>query len=171
MTRPTKDEYTEYWSRYIDLATEDDVVSALEKQGKDLSAILARLGEDRGGYRYAPDKWSVKDLVQHVSDAERIFTYRALSIARGETRSLLGFDQDVFAEHADTGWRTLADVAEEFAAVRRATIALFRGFSDDAWKRIGTANENRISARALAYVALGHSRHHERVLRERYVKS
>ena len=169
MSRPKPDEYNEYWSRYIDLATEDDAVAALEKQGRDFDALLTKAGEAKGTFRYEPDKWSLKEVIQHIADTERVMTYRALSIARGETRSLLGFDQDVFAAHADVDRRSLADVAEEMGAVRRATVTLLRGCSDAAWSRVGTANENKISVRALAYVVLGHARHHERILRERYL--
>lgn len=171
MSRPKTDEYGDYWSRYIDLAPEDDVTPALDKQGREIDALLTKAGEEKGGFRYAPGKWSVKEVTQHIADTERIMMYRALSIARGETKSLPGFDENVFASNADADRRTLADIRGELASVRAATVALLRGFSDAAWNRIGTANENKISVRALAYIVLGHTRHHEKILRERYLKT
>ena len=158
-----------YWNHYIDLAPDDDVVRALEQQGSEFAALLSGISEERSNYRYAPDKWSIRELAVHVADTERIFGYRSLSIARGDTRSLLGFDEKLFATNADADARPFRDIVEEFAAVRRATVAMFRGFSDAAWERVGTANGSRINVASLAHVTLGHARHHANVLRERYV--
>ena len=169
MSRPDPNEHAPYFSRYIDLAPEDDVVTALERQGDATAALLAGVTEERAGFRYAPGKWTIKEVANHIADAERVFAYRAMAIARGETRSLPGFDENAYNANADADRRSLRDLAAELLAVRRATVALFRGLSDAAWNRIGTANENRISVRALAYVALGHERHHVKILREKYL--
>lgn len=169
MTRPDPSEHAPYFSRYINLVTEEDVVTGLELQRQEIAGLLAGVTEKRAAFRYAPSKWSVKEVVTHITDAERVFTYRALSIARGETRSLPGFDENVFAQNAGADRRPLREIGAEFDAVRTASIALFRGLPDEAWKRIGTANESQISVRALAYVALGHARHHVDILRERYL--
>jgi len=161
-------EYAPYFQRYVSNVTEDDVLGALETQGRDTAALLARLDDAKASYRYAPEKWSVKQIVGHVTDAERVFAYRALAIARGEQASLPGFDENDYVRNADFDRRSIGELAAEYAAARAATLAMFRGFSDEAWQRRGTANNNAISARALAHVALGHERHHLRVLREKY---
>ena len=157
-----------YWNRYIDLVPEKDPVSVLERQAGELTSMLKGISEERAGFRYAPGKWSIKELVNHVADAERIFGYCALSIARGDTRSLPGFDEQQFAANSDADGRSLESLFDELMAVRTATVALFRGLSDTAWDRVGTANDNRIGVRSLAYVAAGHVRHHMKVLREKY---
>lgn len=169
MSKPSQTEHDPYWSRYIDLVSEDDIVAAMQREAEATSKMLGGISEEKGSFRYAPDKWTIKDLVTHVADTERILNYRALSIARGDTRSLLGFEEKDFAANAETDRRTLRDIAAEWSAVRQATIAMFRGFSKAAWQRVGTANGGRISVNALAYVTVGHERHHKNVLREKYL--
>jgi hypothetical protein len=167
--RPQAGEYGSYYQRYIDLATEDDVVAALDAQAHETAMLLGGLSEQQAAHRYEPDKWSVKQLVGHVTDAERIFAYRALSIARGETQPLPGFDQEPYVANAGSDDRPISDLVEELAAVRRANVMMFRSLSSEAWKRTGTASDNPISVRAIAFIILGHERHHLRILRERYL--
>jgi DinB superfamily len=167
--RPQGGEYASYYQRYIDLATEDDIVAALDAQARETATLLGGLSEAQASHRYEPNKWSVKQLVGHVTDSERIFAYRALSFARGETNSLPGFDQDPYVANAGSDDRSIADLAEELAAVRRANVMMFRALSEEAWSRSGTASDNPISVRALAFILLGHERHHVRILRERYL--
>jgi len=143
-------------------------VAALESQARETAALLARVDEEKGAHRYAPEKWSVKEVVGHFTDAERVFAYRALAIARGDQASLPGFDENEYMRYANFGERSMRSIAEEYAAARAATLATFRGFSDEAWRRSGTANNLGVSVRALAHICLGHERHHLRVLRERY---
>lgn len=166
--RPAATEYAPNLKGYIDLVAEEDIAAALEKQARDTSKVLRGITDEKSAHRYAPDKWSVKQLVQHFIDSERIFTYRALAIARGERRSLLGFEEKEYAAASDADRRSMKDLADEYESVRRATVALFRSFSPEAWKRSGTANEKQVSVRALAYATLGHERHHLKVLREKY---
>lgn len=166
--RPSATEYPPYVQRYIDLVPDEDITAGLEKQGKDTLALLRSLSEEKASSRYAPEKWSVKQVVRHFTDAERIFAYRALAIARGETQPLPGFDENSYAAASDADQRQIRDLADEYEAVRRSTIALFRGLSPEAWKRAGTANDNPATPRGLAYTILGHERHHLRVLREKY---
>lgn len=165
---PEPSEYEPYYGRYIKNVSEDDIVAALEAQARETAALLARIDEEKGSFRYGPDKWSVKEVVGHVADAERVFAYRALAIARGDKASLPGFDEQEYMQHANFGERPMRSVADEYATTRAATVATFRGFSDEAWRRSGTANNAGISVRALASIALGHERHHLNVLRERY---
>jgi hypothetical protein len=166
--RPAATEYGSNLKDYIDLVAEEDIVPALEKQGRETASMLRRIDKEKAAHRYAPDKWSVKELVQHFIDTERIYTFRALSIARGETRSLPGFDEKTYGAASDAERRSMGDLADEYEAVRRATTMLFRSFSPENFNRVGTANDKQVSVRALAYATVGHERHHLRVLRERY---
>lgn len=167
--RPQTGEYATYYARYIDLATEDDIVAALDAQSHETAAVLGGLSEEQASHRYEPGKWSVKQLVGHVIDGERIFAFRALAFARGETNPLPGFEQDPYVANAGSDDRSIADLAEELATVRKANVMMFRVLSEEAWKRSGVASDNPISVRALAYILLGHERHHLRILRERYL--
>jgi hypothetical protein len=166
--RPAATEYAPYQQRYVDLVPEEDIISALESQGKETATLLRSISEEKAAFRYAPEKWTVKTVVGHFTDAERIFGYRALAIARGDTKSLPGFDENSYAAAGDFDRRSIGDLADEYEANRRATVLLFRGLSADAWTRKGMANESPITVKGQAYVALGHERHHLRVLRERY---
>jgi len=167
--RPQTGEYGSYYQRYIDLATEDDIVAALDAQSRETATVLGGLSEEQASHRYEPGKWSVKQLVGHVIDGERIFAFRALAFARGETNPLPGFEQDPYVANAGSDDRSIADLAEELATVRKANVLMFRALSEEAWKRSGIASDNPISVRALAYILLGHERHHLRILRERYL--
>lgn len=168
--RPAASEFAPFYAGYVDGVPDGDIVEILERQGRELATLLGGVTGDRGDYRYAPDKWSVKEVIGHVTDAERIFAYRALRIARGDATPLPGFDQDTYVQRAESGRRTLADLASECAAVRAATVALFRSMTGEQSRRAGTASNNPVTARALAYIAAGHERHHVRILRERYLK-
>lgn len=166
--RPDPTTYDSALAAYIDLVPEEEICDALDAQSGETQRLLAAVDDERAGYRYAPDKWSIKEVVGHIADAERIFGYRALAVARGETRPLPGFDENAYARNAGfDAWR-IGDLSESFALLRRANIVLFRNLAPDAWTRSGTANGRSVSVLALAYVTLGHERHHLKVLRERY---
>lgn len=167
-TRPAATDIPHFYRSYVALVPEENIVSALEEQGRKTAALLRSVGDEKASFRYAPEKWSVKGVVGHFTDAERIFAYRALAIARGESKSLPGFDEKAYAVAADFDRRTFREMVDEYEAARRSTVALFRGLSDDAWKRSGVANEVTVSVRSLAYIMLGHERHHLGVLRDRY---
>ena len=167
--RPAPDEYAAYYERYISLVPEGDVVETLERQGAETLALLRGLSEEQGAHRYEPGKWSVKQLVGHVSDGERIFSYRALAFARGDSQALPGMEQDEWMAGVDFDARTLSSLIDEFESVRAATLHLLRHLSPEAWARRGTASDNEVTARALAYIIAGHEAHHVRVLRERYL--
>lgn len=169
LERPAPDEYAPYYKRYIDLLPEGDLLGLLEEQRDETLALMSGLSEEEASRRYAPGKWSLKEVLGHVIDTERIFAYRALCISRGERRALPGYDQDAYVAGASFDERAVEDLAEEYRAVRRATILLFRGLSEEALSRRGTANEAELSARAAAYIIAGHERHHLRIIRERYL--
>ena len=167
-SRPEPDEYAPFYARYIALVPGDDVIAALEAQRLHMLQMLSARSEREGNFKYAPGKWSVKETVGHMSDTERIFTYRAMRIARGDQTPLPGFEQDDYVKNGGFSERHLADLAEEFAAVRIGSIALFRSLNDAAWKRRGMASNKEVSVRALAYMTAGHQLHHQRILEERY---
>jgi len=156
------------YQRYADLVSEKEIVTALEEQGKKTAALLRSIDEKKASFRYAPDKWSVKGVVGHFTDAERIFCYRALAIARGEKKSLPGFDETTYGPAGEFDRRSMSSLADDYEAARRSTVAFFRGLPDEAWNRRGVANEVPVDVRGLAYITLGHERHHLRVLRDRY---
>jgi hypothetical protein len=167
--KPQAGEYNTYYQRYIDLAIEDDVVGALDAQAHETASLLGGLSDEQASHRYAPGKWSVKQIAGHIIDGERVFAYRVLSIGRGDPAALPGFDQDPWVANGGADDRSISDLAEELATVRKANVMMMRALSDEAWRRIGTASDNPVSPRALAYVMLGHERHHLRILRERYL--
>jgi hypothetical protein len=167
-SRPGSGEYTEFYETYVSLIQEGEIIPVLEAQLRQMIALFTGRSEREGDFRYAPGKWSVKEILGHVADAERIFTYRALRIARGDQTPLPGFEQDDYVRVANSGKRKLMDIVEEFGDVRHATLSLFRSFPSDAWLRRGTASNHEVSVRALAYITAGHELHHRRVLEERY---
>jgi hypothetical protein len=166
--RPTASDYAPAHASYVELVPEDDVLSAIETQSSETQRLLSSLDEMRAAFRYADSKWSVKEVFGHLIDAERILGYRALAIARGDTQPLPGFDESAYNANAGFDNWKLGDLSEMYALVRRATIVFFRNLSDDAWTRRGIANTAPVSVHGLAYVIVGHERHHLNVLRERY---
>ena len=166
--RPEAHEYAPFYAGYIALVPGDDAVAALEAQRLHMMQLLSARSEREGNFRYGPDKWSVKEVVGHLADAERVFTYRAMRIARGDQTPLAAFEQNDYVKNGAFGDRRLADLADEFAAVRGASIALFRSLSDAAWLLRGTASGKEVSVRALAFMTAGHELHHQRILEERY---
>lgn len=168
MTRPTASEYSPYHAGYVALVPEEDVLSAMEQQSSEMQKVLASLDEARGAHRYAEGKWSVKEVIGHVVDSERIFGYRALAFARGESQALPGFDEKAYVENASFGDWKLGELAELYAVVRRANIVFFKNLREELWDRRGTASDVPVSVRGIAYVIVGHERHHLNVLRERY---
>ncbi|HEX8162397.1 MAG TPA: DinB family protein [Pyrinomonadaceae bacterium] len=167
--RPEPGEYAPYYEKYVSLVPAGDIVETLERQSAETLALLRGVPEERADSAYEPGKWSVKELVGHVVDTERVFSHRALRFGRGDRTPLPGFEQDDYVRGANFGARSLADIAEEFARVRAATVALLRSFDEEAWARRGTANDNEVSVRALAHILAGHELHHMGILRERYL--
>ncbi|HET7469207.1 MAG TPA: DinB family protein [Gemmatimonadales bacterium] len=169
ITPPAADEYAPYYGRYTALVPAGvDILDQLDRQREEVLARFRDVPESKGGHRYAPGKWSVRQLVCHLSDTERIMAYRALRIARADTTPLPGFDENAYAPESGADAVPLAGLVAEFADVRRASLALFRHLPPEAWTRRGRASESPFSVRALAWIILGHPIHHLGVLRERY---
>ena len=166
--RPGAGEHDPYYGRYISRVEGDDALAALITQIGGTMRLLERAGEARALHRYAPDKWSVKQVIGHVSDSERVFAYRALRFARGDRTPLPGFDETLYVPEGRFDDRPLADLALELRAVRAASIALFAALGPEALARTGTANDTPMSVRALAWTIAGHELHHRGLLIERY---
>lgn len=170
ISRPDSSEYAPNYETYVSKVPEGNIVAILEDQRRETQDLLATIPEGRALHRYAPGKWSIKEVIGHVTDAERVFSYRALRFARGDQTPLSGFDEKAYAPAGHFDAHDLPDLAAELDAVRRATIALFSGLDSEALARRGPANNKEISVRALAYVIAGHERHHVEILRERYLR-
>lgn len=169
ITRPEPGEYAPYHERYISLIPGNDIIATFESQRREMLILLCSRNEKDGDFRYAPDKWSLKEVLGHVCDSERIFTYRAMRIARGDRTPLAGFEQDDYVRNSPFAHRPLADLIEDYIAVRRATISLYRNLDESAWTRRGLANNAEVSVRAIAYLTAGHERHHKRILEQKYL--
>ena len=166
--RPEPGEYAPFYETYISKVKGSDILSILEAQRLQMAQLFAAHSERDGNFRYAPDKWTVKEALGHVIDSERIFVYRALRIARGDQTPLPGFEQDDYVRGGNFSGRTLVELAEEFGLVRLATIAFFKSLQKEAWQRRGTANGKEVTVRALAFIVAGHELHHRLILEERY---
>jgi len=165
---PAPGEYLEYYQRYIDkVAHEADAVAALRRQVPSLQE-LSRLLPERAAFRYAADKWSVKQVVGHLSDAERIFTYRLLRALRGDQTPLASFDENAYVEEANFDARPMQELGDELLAVRAATLALLGSLDESRLTRTTTASGAAVSVRALAFIIAGHTVHHLQILDERY---
>jgi hypothetical protein len=167
MTRPQSSEYAPDYQPYIALVPEDDILAALETQLGDTLAVLRGVTEAQGNQRHPPYTWSVKEVIGHLTDCERILGYRALRFARDDTTPLPGFDENVYARAAEFDRLPLRDLLAQFEAVRRSYLFFFRGLTEAAWGRTGQANGQPITVRALAYAIVGHARHHTAILRKR----
>jgi hypothetical protein len=168
-SRPDKSEYPDYCEGYVSKVPAGDIVTVLGDQLDDSLALFRSIPETRGSYRYAEGKWSVKEVIGHITDGERILAYRALRFARGDTTPLAGYEQDDYVLGGGFERRSLKDLIDEFETVRRATISLFSSFDGEAWSRRGVANKNEMSVRGIAYVLAGHERHHVEILRAKYL--
>jgi hypothetical protein len=168
-TAPAEGEFAPYYGRYIGQVPSGDVIETLRSQFAGTLALLRGIDPSRTTSGYAPGKWSIRDVVLHMADTERVMAYRALRIARGDTTPLASFDENVFAPMAGANTRSMESLIGELEAVRRATIAMLDGFPDAAWGRWGTASEKSVTVRALAWIIAGHERHHISIIRERYL--
>jgi hypothetical protein len=168
IARPEPGEYNPYYERYISLVEGADILTTLDAQRRETMLLLCSRNEADGDFRYAPDKWSAKEVMGHVCDTERIFAYRALRISRADQTPIEGFEQDDYVRNGPFARFPLEEIVEDYIAVRRATLTLFRNLDEAAWTRRGVANKNEVTVRALAYIIAGHELHHRRILEEKY---
>jgi uncharacterized damage-inducible protein DinB len=169
LERPSEREHAPYYGKYIALVPAGDIVAILRTQGQTFLELLRHVPEGSSDHAYAPGKWSIKEVVGHVADAERVFAYRALRFARADPTPLPAFDENRWMPWSQYADRALAHVASEFAAVRAATIALLDGLPEEAWTREGEASGHNVSVRAIAAIMAGHELHHRQILLERYL--
>jgi hypothetical protein len=168
LSRPGASEYASYFARYVELVPEADVLTVLENQLKEVARLGEQIPADRETFRYADGKWSIREVFGHLTDAERVFGYRAFCISRGELTPLPAFDENTYVQQSGYTDRPLADLITEFNFVRRGNLALLRCLDARAWGRIGTASNKPISVLALAFIMAGHVRHHFKAIRTQY---
>ena len=161
--------FKDYFNHYIKQVDSLEPIAALEETQQEFLTLFERVDDEKGLYRYEEGKWSIKEVISHVIDAERVFAYRAMSFARNDQNNLAGFDDHLYAKNSGANNRSMEELLAEFDIVRKASIALFKSFDDDMWTRIGTANNITIDVKSIAYLIAGHCRHHGNILQERYL--
>lgn len=171
ISRPSADEYPVEFDTYIKLVPSENLLEYFRNQKESIASIAAPLHEEKLLYRYAPGKWSIKDVFTHMIDCERIYCYRALCIARGEHKPLPGFEENDYAKFARADNRTKENIINEYKLVRASTISLFESFDEEMLNRIGIANDTKRSVRSIGYLAAGHEIHHLNVVKERYLNA
>jgi len=166
--RPSPKEYADYYERYISLVPKGNIIDILEDQQKSLMGFFSSIDEEKANYKYAENKWSVKEVLGHIIDGERIFAYRALRLSRGDSKPLTGFEQNSFIANSNYCNISFEKIIDEFFLLRASNILMFRNFSDEMWSRKGTVDDKNISVRAIAYLMAGHTEHHINVLKDHY---
>jgi hypothetical protein len=169
MRRPNNSEFAEYYSGYVSTIPETDVLAVLKSQPTELFALIGPVPEDKGSWAYADGKWTLKELLGHVIDAERVFGYRLHRFSHADETPLSSFEQDGYVANGRSNERSFEDLLDEFAAQRSANIALIRSLRDSDWDLKGVASGASVTVRALAFIMAGHVRHHSNIIRERYL--
>jgi len=169
MPRPQPNEAAPYYFNYINLISDEDIIPALEKQLTETHSFFKGISEEQSLHCYSPDKWTIRQVLGHLNDTERVFLYRALWFARGFPESLPSFDQNVAVGGSSANDVLWSDHVEEFRNIRLATLSFFKNLPESAWSRTGVASDNSFTVRSLAYIIAGHTAHHEAVLKERYL--
>jgi uncharacterized damage-inducible protein DinB len=169
MQKPSPSTYLAYFERYVNRVPEQDLFEAFTNQLPIIQSFLSSIPTEKHEYAYAEGKWTLKEMLLHITDTERIFSYRALCIARGEQGSLLGFDEDTYAANSNANSRSWQSLVDEFLAVRQSTLLLFKSFTTDALQKNGTANNNPLTVISAGFILLGHFYHHKKVAEERYL--
>ena len=162
-------EYNSHYQSYINLVGERSLLESLNIELDNIQSFFVKLPKEKLDYRYAPGKWTPKDILQHITDTERVFAYRAFYFSRCMTANLVGFDENMFAENAQAGKKTLSELLEEYVSVRNSTISLFKNFNNNQLISIGVANGNNLSVRAAGFIICGHGIHHCNIIKERYI--
>lgn len=167
--RPAENDYAPYYKGYIEKIKGDDILNILLNQTKECQSVFNSFSVNKGNYKYAPGKWSVKEVIGHIMDTERVFTYRALCIARGEKQPLPGFEQDNYVKEGKFNRRTLDDIIYEFRLMREGNLLMFRNFDQEMLNRRGNASGFDVTVNALLFMIAGHAQHHMDILKERYL--
>ncbi|HRC84672.1 MAG TPA: DinB family protein [Thermoanaerobaculia bacterium] len=168
MRRPAESEYAPYYGGYVSQVAEEDILTVLDEQLQQLREFAAEVSSEQETYRYAPGKWSVREVFGHLGDAERVFGFRAFAFSRGEQQSLPGFDENQYVASSGSDRESLVSLMRELTYLRAGNLALLRRLDEEAWSRVGTASGHPVTVRALAFMMAGHVRHHLKVLAERY---
>src|SRR4051812_3235390 len=169
MSKPATSDYPEYFGQYINQVEEDDLGTAFRNQFPKIENFLRSVDEEKAGYAYAPGKWTLKELLQHIIDTERIFNYRSLCFARKEAASLPPFDENIYADNSNANARSWKSLSNEFINVRRSTEDLFKSFTEEMLQQVGTASNKSISVLSLGFITVGHITHHIKVINEKYL--
>jgi hypothetical protein len=169
LKRPSKNEYPEYYVPYVDLVPEGDLVELLKENLEKTVSLFEGISEEVSLNRYAPGKWSIKEVLGHITDTERIMSYRLLRVGRGDQTPLAGFNENDYVHAAQTNNLSVKTILEDFKAVRTATITLIQNLPNEAWENKGNANGTEITTRAIAYIIAGHQMHHCKIVEERYL--
>ena len=170
MDKPKPQEYPAYFQRYISLVPNGEIIDLLIQLQQETSLILSRLSEEVGSYRYEKDKWSIKEVIGHIIDTERVFAYRAFCFARDKNTPQSSYDQDIYAENSNYHHRSLLEIAEEYRTVRDNSIIFFRSLDEETTNNMGSTSDYHMSLRSIPYIIVGHELHHRRVIEEKYIK-
>ena len=169
MNRPKTNEFAPYYNTYISLVEDGNALPVLDAQSAELRAVLSAVPEEKGAFAYATGKWTIKEVLSHLIDGERMFAYRILRISRGDTTPIEGFEQDGYIENSNANNRSFAELLQEFELQRQSNLLMLNNISDEGSRRMGTASDKAVSVRALTYIMAGHVQHHMSILRERYL--
>ncbi len=170
MKHPQKDEYAAYYHTYVDKVPDGDIIKILQKQSGQIIKLLKNVSKKKSLFRYSPEKWSVREIIGHIIDTERVLSYRALRFARNDQNDLPGFDENAYVRQSNYNDIKLGDLVEEFCAIRKSNVMMFKNFSDEVSLRKGRANSNPFTVRAMAYIIAGHCNHHLEIIKGRYLK-
>ncbi len=168
MQRPKQGDYAQYYEQYISELKGNDILKILESQLSEAIIFFKSIPEEKGGFKYSEGKWSVKEVIGHITDNERVLAYRALCIARGEKNELPGFEQDDYVKLGKFNNRTLNDLINEFRLLRESDLVMFKSFDEESLSKDGIASKNRVTVLAILFIVAGHTLHHLRILKEKY---
>ncbi len=170
LQRPNETEYSDYSAGYVALVPENDVLKVMREQIEIISEIVSSIPAEQELFRYAPEKWSIREMIGHLNDGERVFGFRAFTFARGDAAALPGFEENDYVRQANSAQVPLPDLLAEFIALRQSNVMMLKQLKEENWERVGVANENPVSVRAIVWIMAGHVRHHLNILNERYLQ-
>ena len=170
LERPIETEYSEYAAGYVALVPENDVLKVMREQIEIVRELISSISAEQELFRYAPEKWSIREMVGHLNDGERVFGFRAFTFARGDSAALPGFEENDYVRESNSDQVPLPDLLAEFIALRQSNVMMLEQLKEEAWERVGVANDNAVTVRAIVWIMAGHIRHHLNILTERYLQ-